>query len=228
MKAQLFSIIYLFMLFSEQVNAQIVINEVNAAQDRVEIKNLGNSTVNVSSYFLCTFPVYNTLGSLIIESGSTSLAPGALLVVSGHTLGNANGELGLYLNSQFTNPASIIDYMEYGNAGHTRATVAISAGIWSPANFVVTPPANESMMYDGDGNLASDWFSGLATFGQQNPCQFLEGDFDNDGIVSTSDFLLFFTEYGCQSECAPYDLTGDGIVNTNDLLDLVALFGSVC
>ncbi len=228
MKTPLTFLLTMFIICSQELKSQIVLNEINPAQDRVEIKNLGNSTINIGTYIFCTFPVYNALSTLTLESGSLMLAPGELVVLSGQTLGNANGELGLYLNNQFTNPASIIDYMEYGSSGHQRAAVAISAGIWFANNFVPTPQAGQSMNYDGEGNTAADWFSADLNFGQQNPCQFPEGDFDLDGLVSTSDMLLFFTAYGCAADCAPYDLTGDDVVNTNDLLNLVSFFGNSC
>lgn len=228
MKTTVSFLLLMLIMSTLDLKSQIVLNEINPAQDRIEIKNLGNLTVNIGSYILCTFPVYNALNTLTLESGSLMLAPGELVVVSGQTLGNSNAELGLYLNNQFTNPASIIDYMEYGSSGHARAAVAISAGIWFVNNFVPTPGAGQSMNYDGEGNTAADWFAADLNFGEQNPCQFPEGDFDLDGMVTTSDMLLFFTAYGCQSDCSPFDLTGDDIVNTNDLLNLVSFFGNTC
>ncbi len=57
------------------------------------------------------------------------------------------------------------------------------------------------------------------------PCP---GDFDLNGSVNISDFLLFITGYGCTSNCAPFDLDESGTVNTVDLLVMIAAFGSTC
>ncbi|MDH5296874.1 MAG: hypothetical protein OEW26_07070, partial [Nitrospirota bacterium] len=54
------------------------------------------------------------------------------------------------------------------------------------------------------------------------------GDFDNNGVINTSDVLLFMSFFGCPSSCGDYDLDGNGVVNNADLLLLMAVFGSVC
>ncbi|MBL7943829.1 MAG: hypothetical protein JNM00_13735 [Flavobacteriales bacterium] len=54
------------------------------------------------------------------------------------------------------------------------------------------------------------------------------GDFDNNGVINTSDLLVFMATFGCNSGCGPTDLDGNGSVNTADLLQLMALFGSSC
>jgi hypothetical protein len=48
----------------------------------------------------------------------------------------------------------------------------------------------------------------------------LAGDFDGDGTVATSDFILFRVAFG--SNDLTFDLDGDGVVNANDFM-----FGSV-
>ncbi|MCH8824744.1 MAG: SBBP repeat-containing protein [Planctomycetes bacterium] len=55
------------------------------------------------------------------------------------------------------------------------------------------------------------------------------GDLDGDGVVSTSDLLILFSNWGpCpppeKGDC-PADLDGDGVVNTSDLLILFANWG---
>lgn len=53
------------------------------------------------------------------------------------------------------------------------------------------------------------------------------GDFNNDGLISTPDLLLFLGEFGCLSACTT-DLNGDGNVTTADLLVFLGLFGQFC
>lgn len=53
------------------------------------------------------------------------------------------------------------------------------------------------------------------------------GDFNFDGLINTSDLLLFLTEFSCMSGCQ-YDLTGDDQVNTTDLLSFLTIFDTTC
>lgn len=53
------------------------------------------------------------------------------------------------------------------------------------------------------------------------------GDFDGDGLVSTSDLLIFLANFGCLENCVT-DLDGDGAVTTSDLLVFLSVFGTNC
>ncbi len=147
----------------------IVINEING-NDRFEIKNTGNTTVDISNYWICDFPSYSVLSSLDIEcDADLVLDPDEVItLVSNFDISGDDGEFGLYLNTSWSDPNSIIDYVEWGSSGHTRANVAIAAGIWSSADFVPAFPNPMSIHYDGTGNDASDW--SVAMF---SPCESL-------------------------------------------------------
>jgi len=54
------------------------------------------------------------------------------------------------------------------------------------------------------------------------------GDLNSDGVISTSDVLLFIPMFGCSSNCGASDLNGDGSVNTSDLLIFISIFGNSC
>jgi hypothetical protein len=51
------------------------------------------------------------------------------------------------------------------------------------------------------------------------------GDVDGDGIVNTADLLLLLADWGCADSYCPGDLNEDGITNTADLLTLLADWG---
>lgn len=53
------------------------------------------------------------------------------------------------------------------------------------------------------------------------------GDFNQDGLITSADFLDMLADFGCISGCSA-DLTGDDVVGTDDLLILLSLFGSTC
>jgi hypothetical protein len=50
----------------------------------------------------------------------------------------------------------------------------------------------------------------------------IPGDVDGDGVVDTNDLLLLLADWGdCTGEC-PADFDGNGVVDTDDLLVLLA------
>ena len=58
-------------------------------------------------------------------------------------------------------------------------------------------------------------------------CNFYQpGDLNCDGIIGSDvDIDLFLSSFGCVGSCDPFDLDGDGIVGTNDLMLFFALIG---
>ncbi len=147
----------------------IVINELNA-NNRIEIKNTGSDTVDISSYFICNFPFYNQLSSLSIECGNDLiLEPGELVtVISNFNNSETDGEMGLYLNSNYGNSNSIIDYVEWGSTGHQRSSVAVDAGIWTTGDFVPAFDAGMSIEYDGMGDSSADWMEDNFSYCMEN------------------------------------------------------------
>lgn len=216
------TLLLLFIFISAE--SQIVINEFQPDNDRVEIKNLGNQTVNIGGYFLCSFPLYTQISSMTIISGSTMLMPGQLLVVTGHAMAQADDELGLYTMAQYTNPAAMIDYIEWGFSGHTRSTVAVSAGIWSNGAFVAAPVSGQSWMYDGSGNAPADWFTGTPTFGQENvvACNAEAGALDpifNPNFCSSQNASFTFSVTGNVGEVGIWlvtDMDGNILISSEN------------
>jgi hypothetical protein len=151
--------IYFFIacLAAGQAYGQIRINEFLPETGEVELINLGGSAQDASTLVLCSFPTYNEVGSLTLVSGNLVMGPGELLVVSGHNMSQADDELGIYTASDFTNPAAMEDYVEWGSHGHQRSTVAESAGIWADLDFVPEPPAGSSLAWDGTSDASSAW-----------------------------------------------------------------------
>lgn len=156
-------------------NDSIVINEIFPEENKVELKNLSDEAIDVSGYFLCEFPAYAQLTNLALDCSSTDyiLDPGEILVVEFNSNINSNtGEIALYndqlMNNDFGNSDFIIDYVEWGFAGHTRAPVAIAAGIWSTGAFVPSFSITNSIEYDGIGNTPFDWIEDSATLCTEN------------------------------------------------------------
>ena len=145
-------------------NDSIVINEIFPDENLVELKNVGDIAIDISGYTLCQFPNYGPLANLQLDCNSTDLIldPGEILAVEMNApLTSNQGEMALYnsdlVDDDYINSDYIIDYVEWGFAGHQRAPVAIAAGIWSSGSFVPAFSINSSIEYDGIGNSPFDW-----------------------------------------------------------------------
>ena len=170
----------------------IVINEVfylgNADEDWVELKNTGNSPVNLSGWQFCARQTYRALDDLSQAAGAAVLVlnPGEIKVFSaGMDLNNTPSDLGLYKDSDFANKDSMVDFVQWGAAtvdSPNRSSVAVDAGLWKqtsagpPVEYEFVPMASpgQSLNYGGTDSgggkltLASDLHNAKPTRGQEN------------------------------------------------------------
>ena len=148
---------FLFCCSSFFVHAQVSINEIFAGGS-FELQNTGTETIDISSYYICTFPTYTQLSDLTVECGSLTLNPDETVVISDFSSFMSNdGELGLYATNNFGSAEAIVAYVEWGSSAHQRASVAIEAGLWTADNAASAFSNTESLLYDGEGNQATDW-----------------------------------------------------------------------
>ena len=166
---------------------KVVINEVfyggDQTADYIELKNVGNVTVDLTGWFFCyRIGAYPALSGLTIIGGSDDLLllPGELIVfAAGQNLANESGAVALYANnSNFGSPANMRDYVRYGSgtATNERADIAVAAGLWTeaPGGFDFVPTAGEAqaLILTGDPLVepsTSDLFAnGIANPGQDN------------------------------------------------------------
>lgn len=165
--------------FIVPANAQVYISEVGingtefqGAPKWVELHNAGTEAIDVSDYFLCNFPAYPRISELPLLDGSTTIPAGEYLVVAWSGLGDADAEVGLYLptTSNFGDANSIIDYMQYGEAGHFREGPAVEAGVWEADAFVELPGSEGSVSrIAGVSGIADSWRQTGASPGASNP-----------------------------------------------------------
>lgn len=140
----------------------------------IAITNIGNAPAALDGYWLCRRPAYEQLPALTLEPGGTvaiglgddpppDLVEFAEIIELGNALGPLDkdgGEIGLYTAATFDNPNAMVDYVEWGSAGHGRSDVAVAAGIWVEGDFVELPPEATSMSSSGAGGVgAADWFA---------------------------------------------------------------------
>jgi hypothetical protein len=122
---------------SLSIDAQVRLTEIDLTNNEVTMTNMGAVMEDVSTYYLCSFPAYGIISSLPVVSGSAMINPGMSLTVTWASAMGADGECGLYANNiNFGDAANMLDYMEWGNTGHTRSGVAVTAGVWNAGDFV--------------------------------------------------------------------------------------------
>lgn len=162
--------------------ANVVISEVDLANNKLELINTGGSSVDMSSWWFCNrvngSPFYSTMASASIDvanSTATSLnmAPGELLTlnVSGTILVDANGELGLYNTNSFGSSSAIEDYVLWGANG-IRDLTAQNAGIWVDNDAIDLSgagPGDTIQLSAGQpGNEASHYTVAASSIGSPN------------------------------------------------------------
>ncbi len=149
--------------------SQVVINELQAP-NIIELKNIGSTSQDISSFWLCNRPAYMQLNnaSLTID-GDLDLAPGEIVVVTGFSTGaGTTGEMALYTSNSFSSSADIVDYVIWGDDGSTRTTTAVAAGIWTDGQFAPTFSDTQSLQYFGSDDLVSNYSTLNPTVGKVN------------------------------------------------------------
>lgn len=155
----------------------VIINEVEyLIDDQIELYNNGNTTVDLSDYWMCFGPgQYFRIGDpamTTVVSGNMNLEAGGFLVISPATLTAPDdaGGLGLYANNNgFGSAENIRSFVQWGASGNVRESVAVEAGIWNAGGFVPNVANGSSIAYAGEGFTADDWIEDdTPTLGEGN------------------------------------------------------------
>ncbi|MCQ3806874.1 MAG: hypothetical protein OXB92_09045 [Acidimicrobiaceae bacterium] len=124
----------------------------------VRVENRGTSDVDVNGVYICQFPQYTDLGTVVtrgvIAAGVTVEIPAS--VVGG--LSDQGGEAALYANNaDFGSPDNILAYVQWGTGG-ARADVATAANIWAGPDVSISPdPSFNDIVLDGDPADPEAW-----------------------------------------------------------------------
>ena len=159
-----------------QPDNSVVINEVffdptgsDSGFEWLELLNRGSTSMDLSGFDLKADDAsYYTISGIV-------LAPGARLVVHINTsgndtanevftgptsnMGNSSGFVALF-SSTTHSAGTIVDYVEYGAAGQTWESTAVSAGIWTAGAFAMGVEEGNSLNLSPDGmdtNDAGNW-----------------------------------------------------------------------
>jgi len=131
-------------------NAKFVIGSVVFGEGgTIEVGNLGPDAGDLTGFWIAIHPYYFEVPSIVIAPGKAIIVsiaedadPELVIPAAGllPALKSGSGEIGLYSSGGFGDPDAIVDYVEWGSAGHTRSAVAIAAGLW---------PEDEAIVIDG-------------------------------------------------------------------------------
>jgi hypothetical protein len=194
--------------------SDVRLNMVDTEIGLVELINLGDASQNLATWQLCRFPTYQTIGSMTVLQGSTTIAAGATLLVFWSPIIGNDGELGLYNSASFGSSTAIQDYVEWGSAGHFREPVAVGAGVWSTGDFI--SGSGPFTFTGGAGDYGIFFWSSVI-----EGCTYPEAT-NYDSTATVDDGTCLF-DAPCQT-----DFNNDLITDTTDLLIFLAAFGQPC
>ena len=139
---------FLLMSMGSMAQADPTLTGVDLATNNVTVTNLGDTDINISSYWVCLGPgQYRQLSALPIVTGDYMLTENEAVtftfsLITGENADGAGG-LGLFSTNSFgsTNPSIYVDYMQWGGPNQDRSGQAVTAGIWSSAAEFVSCPS---------------------------------------------------------------------------------------
>jgi Secretion system C-terminal sorting domain len=183
-------------LLSIVTSAQIRMTKVDPASSLITIRNFGSVTVNIQQYRLCALFEYSSLSgpSVTLADGIFNLGPGASVTIEWAASSGFNptsSDLGLYLPmGAYSDPANMVDFMQYGTSGQGREGVAQAAGLWSAGAFVT---GAGPWVYTGNGNQNGIDF--WAAFGGPG-CTAVDAC-NYDPTASVEDFSCLYIGFPC-------------------------------
>lgn len=158
-----------------------VTGQDSAADDWIELQNLGGDIIDVSTWWICIRGDYTAFADLTIIFGDLVLSPGEILVLQAPSDLLQESDLAIYAGPNgstpnFGNPAHLIDFIQWGSPiNQGRADLAVQKGIWTESNpdvydFVPIAGAGQSAaLVNGRGTTAADYANGAPSQGNSNP-----------------------------------------------------------
>ena len=123
--------------------AQIRIIHVDPLTDQITFENKGAIQDNVGNKILCArfdYTLDDIASDVTVINGNLVLNPGETVTVKWDGfVDDIFSDIGLYTNTAFVDPNSMIDFMQYGSGGVGREGIAVMAGLWEAGDFIENP-----------------------------------------------------------------------------------------
>ncbi len=151
---------------------QLVISEIDYQGQRIEFFNGSEQSITIEDYILCiNGSNCQSLRNLSVTFGSLILLPQEYLVVS-HPVADFRSDgtdISLYTPGGMQgDPASLFDYVRYGDGLNGDEVTADFAGKWILGTFVLLNLARESLSRTQDLSDESSWAGSILTLGFEN------------------------------------------------------------
>lgn len=141
----------------EEAVSIVRILNVDAQGDLVTLANLGNTPIDVATYWLCLGPgTYINVGD--VATGDTTLDANETITLPYNVNPMVDG-LSIFSTSSFgsSDPTVLVDYVQWGAGNQSRSDQAVTAGRWDSAdNFV--PQATEYDYIGGAQDVGVDFW----------------------------------------------------------------------
>lgn len=210
MKRTLQSLLILaFFLTANYSQAQLRIILVDSDNNQVWLKNFGTTSVDITGYRFAHKGNYPALTSLTLVGGGAIIGASNTRIISGFTFAShtVGSDVALFVpgssSGDFTNPAKMVDFMQYGAAGNATESVAVSKGVWGAGTFVTGLP---SFFYSGNGSTNNG-----VTFWAGNPNAVDENTLNNKVSVYPNPV----------SDLLHIDITNHNVINSYKLMNMV-------
>ena len=174
MKNVILTSFFTLVILATASGQSVIISEVSLCTNQVELQNTGTTSIDIGTWQLCNRnassggPFYSQISSLV-GGASTLLASGDFITISWSKIEGPTGELGLYINNSFSNPNSMVDYMQFNAGNNIRASVAVTAQVWDDINnFVVVDdmPGCATVIANGTDPMSTNsttWCTALSS-----------------------------------------------------------------
>ena len=110
--------------------------DVNAG--KIEIKNVAGFAYDYTNFQLVINGTAYALSSLTIASGNLNAGVDEVICITGLTI-PASASIALFYPGALT-PSAIVDFMQYGAAGHPHEADAVALGMWSAGDYIMGNP----------------------------------------------------------------------------------------
>lgn len=158
-------------------DATVILTEISPLFDTISIFNRSDSeTMDLSDVWVCSGGSrYEAVATMTLADGSdtpTAVPPGGKVVVTPSNaalkavLDADSGSLSIYDRpAAFTNPAAMLDFVQWDGAGKVRSDVAAAADIWTPGTYVSGYPdpagSGKSLIRRNGGTGTTAWTVGV-------------------------------------------------------------------
>lgn len=137
----------------------------------VVITNWGNDSGTLAGFWLSQGGVFQALPDVVLAPGEQALiglaevpppdlAGMAAVINLGRSIGPVSpdsGEVALHRSSEFDDPTGLVAYVEWGGGEHSRAELAVTAGIWQPGAVEVFDDAPSISSGVHPARSSEDW-----------------------------------------------------------------------